>query len=255
MMAAGPRPRRLANGFASRDCETPDEPPRRQPSSPRQPPGTAKSRTWVRSGVPNRISFPLSTQRSSLRERTAPAVRRRSVGIGHADPLLLGSIGLPAVARADLDAYIKKAEPAFAWTQSETATTSSGVVTSIKLTSQVWQGITWKHELRVYEPLKIVIPTPCCSSSPGATPTARRRRRSQASVRPGPALRARVAVLPQVPNQPLLDGKTEDELIAETFVRYLQTKDENWPLLFPMVKSAVRAMDALQAGQGKRQAA
>ena len=155
-------------------------------------------------------------------------------------------------AHADLEAYLKKPEPGFKWSVTKTDSSGAGTTYHIKLTSQVWQGIPWNHDLRIYEPKDIKYPEAVLLFITGGSSTSQ--------VKPEDALMgfglaklcgARVAVLPQVPNQPLFDGKVEDKLIAETFVRYLETKDENWPLLFPMVKSAVKAMDAVQEWQKK----
>jgi PhoPQ-activated pathogenicity-related protein len=60
------------------------------------------------------------------------------------------------------------------------------------------------------------------------------------------ALRAPVALLSDIPNQPLFGGLREDDLLAHTFVQFLTTQDTTWPLLLPMVKGVVRAMDAIQ---------
>lgn len=153
-----------------------------------------------------------------------------------------------ATGRADLDEYVKKPDPAYAWKSVETKETPLGRVAALELTSQVWQGITWTHSLRVYEAGKparddsvlLFITGGSTGNKPGAD-------MEMLAFTLSKLAGARVALLSQVPNQPLLDGKKEDDLIAETFVNYLKTKDEEWPLLFPMVKSAVRAMDAVQA--------
>jgi PhoPQ-activated pathogenicity-related protein len=158
--------------------------------------------------------------------------------------VFLATIQRPTPARADLPEYLRKPEPAFAWKLSEKIERDGDTVYDLRLVSQTWQAITWEHALQVYQPK-------------GVKPAATLLLWNQGG-RPNPGsmafgldlarrLQAPCAFLYGIPNQPLLGGKKEDALIAETFVRCLETKDENWPLLFPMVKSLVKAMDALQA--------
>ncbi len=137
-------------------------------------------------------------------------------------------------ARAGLEDYVRKPDPAFAWTQISNHDTPLGKIDSLKLTSQVWQGITWTHTLQLYEPREVTYPdTTLLFITGGDNGDAPKDDDHKVGFSLAQVCGARVAVLHQVPNQPLLDGKTEDELIAETFVRFLQTKDENWPLLVP----------------------
>ena len=151
-------------------------------------------------------------------------------------------------ARGDLFEYVKRPEPRYEWSVTRTDTVPAGTVTQIKMTSQVWQEIPWVHKLRIYDPATVKYPDATLLFITGGSHTSEP---SQEDHEMGFGLAnlcgARVAVLPQVPNQPLLGDKTEDTLIAETFVRYLETQDENWPLLFPMAKSAVKAMDTVEA--------
>ena len=149
----------------------------------------------------------------------------------------------PAGARADLLDYVQKPEPHFAWKLKQKIASDAGVVYDLEMTSQTWEGIDWTHHLQVYQP-KDVQPTPVMMLfNTGGKP-------APGSIAMGMGMASQigapVAILYDIPNQPLLDGKKEDALIAETFVRYLDTKDADWPLLFPMTKSVVKAMDALQ---------
>jgi len=119
--------------------------------------------------------------------------------------------------------------------------------TEIQMTSQVWQGIEWKHTILYQTPRQAGSGDTAILYITGDGP------------RPGDlvdlglisgATQMPVAMLFDIPNQPLWDMK-EDDLIAHTFEKYLETKDASWPLLFPMAKAAIRAMDAIQSATAK----
>ena len=147
-------------------------------------------------------------------------------------------------ARADLIEYVKKPEPKFSWKLVHNNTTPLGTIYEIEVVSQEWHGITWKHQLLICRaPGVNPMDSMLLWNSGGAPSLAGSAFGMSLSAR----IKAPVALLYGIPNQPLLDGKREDALIAETFVRFLETRDASWPLLFPMVKSLVKAMDVLQA--------
>lgn len=127
---------------------------------------------------------------------------------------------------------MSRGEPAFEFTKSGR---------DIQLVSQTWRGGDWRHDLVLCGPLE---PSsgPVVLHVTGWEP-------NEADLSWADSLAETmscpVANLFQIPNQPLWD-LTEDALIAHTFDQYIESGEEDWPLLFPMVKSVVAAMDALE---------
>jgi len=150
----------------------------------------------------------------------------------------------------ELDAYIALPDDSYRWEIAEKM--DDGQTFLVDLTSQTWHGIPWKHSLLVAIPNKLSSPDHALliieGLSNGDKPADMHKMLAK-MVATGSGMC--VAVLLQVPNQPLLGkenerGYVEDALIGESLLKAIETKDATWPLLFPMAKSAVRAMDAVQ---------
>lgn len=150
----------------------------------------------------------------------------------------------PLTIPSDLTDYVARPDAAFAWKLADKSDTPVGAVYSLKLTSQTWHGTTWDHDLQIVVPKGVKPRATMLLWNQGGTAGISSTLLAQQLAA---KIKAPVAFLYGVPKQPLFDGKKEDALIAETFVKYLDTGDPTWPLLFPMVKSVVRAMDAVQA--------
>lgn len=166
----------------------------------------------------------------------------------------LGLLILPTSLRSEeaaiptaLQDYVAKPDDSFAWTLQGKSEQALGTIYDVELTSQTWQTIVWKHVLTVYEPKTLRNPNHVLLFiTGGGNLNKPKADEQQMGLLLATLAGARVAMLHQVPNQPLFGNRVEDDLITETLLKYLETGDKSWPLLFPMVKSAVRAMDAVE---------
>jgi PhoPQ-activated pathogenicity-related protein len=151
--------------------------------------------------------------------------------------------GLVGIARADFAAYLAKPEPVYRWEKRGEKDLTGGKVYDLHLVSQTWQGIVWEHRLQLFVPTEMTAPTQCTLLNTGGSGGV------EESVLGLTAARmsgSPFAILYNIPNQPIY-GKTEDALIVHTWMKFLETGDETWPLHFPMAKAVLKAMDALQA--------
>jgi len=147
-----------------------------------------------------------------------------------------------APSHAGLLEYARAKDPAFEWHRIEKRSMAGGVTAhELSLVSQRWRTIPWRHRLTVLVPDEaersgVALLLIGGSGRPPVEFVARISR----------ATGCIAATLNDVPVQPLFGGLREDALIAFTFEQYLRTHDETWPLLLPMTRSAVAAMDAIQ---------
>lgn len=139
--------------------------------------------------------------------------------------------------------YVNAPDSSYAWHKVSERSAGTGKLVMVELTSQTWQGIVWKHRVAVAVPATVRHGDQCLLMITGGNPAG--------DMMPLVSMMAEsigmpFAILGDIPNQPLYDGLTEDGLIAHTFVKFMETGDRTWPLLFPMTKAAVRAMDMVQ---------
>lgn len=152
-----------------------------------------------------------------------------------------------------LQAYLHNGDKSFKWELKETNTHEGNTFYNILLTSQKWREFTWTHQLTIIVPKEINYDGALLFITGGSNKEGDPNWKSNTEDELLASLsgvakinKAIVAQLRQTPNQPFYDDLTEDALISYTLHNFKKDKDYSWPLLFPMVKSAVRAMDVVQ---------
>ena len=193
------------------------------------------------------MNFTPSTDPLPIAMTTLPPPRRPRASVGRLLLCLWLTVLVagpaPRAAAGALEDYVHRPDTNYAWRLTGAAATNGGPSARVRLTSQRWRDGLWQHDLRIVRPAVVRNPDIAFLFITGSGSGEKEELMLRLIIERAGAVGA---VLTQVPNQPLYDGRKEDALIAYTFSQYLATGDTDWPLLFPMVKSAVRALDTVR---------
>ena len=166
--------------------------------------------------------------------------------------LVLAENNGPVTPDNALQSYLNNGDKSFKWVVQDKKDADGVTLYRIIFTSQTWRNIVWKHELTLMVPDNLKYKDALLFITGGSVkngePNIHKWDKDDIVMfsQIAKTNKAIVAIVWQIPNEPLFNDLTEDEIISYTFHNFQEDHDYTWPLLFPMVKSAIRAMDAVQ---------
>lgn len=180
-----------------------------------------------------------------------------------ASVLLFARPGHAAEKQTALDVYVHAPDSHFQYTLVAKTEHAGCTEFLLRMTSQQWRTSAevtpsvWQHWLRIDVPQQVSSPISLLyirGGSIGEHPKPEDKFVTLATM-----THTVVSELFDIPNEPLVFAndpygpRKEDEIIAYTWRKFIETGDSTWPLRLPMTKAAVRAMDTVTSFAASKQ--
>ena len=124
----------------------------------------------------------------------------------------------------------------------ESGSISDGLTALLRVKSQRWRGIDWYHKVGIFVPENLKYKDRGVVFIAGDYKPADFLLLKMISSE----FEAPFITVWNIPNQPIF-GLREDDLIAHTFLMFMETGEKDWPLLFPMVQGVRASIDAAES--------
>lgn len=171
--------------------------------------------------------------------------------------LFVAAIQADTEADTPLDRYVHAPDPTYSWKLVGQHVEDWGTTFTLEMTSQTWRTAAeidrpvWKHWLVIARPKAVQHSRAFLYITGGVNDDPAPDKAGELVTQLAQASGSVVAELRMVPNQPLAftdspaEHRHEDDLVAYSRVKYFQSRDPNVLVRLAMVKSGVRAMDAV----------